>query len=513
MLRAFAAFVAAASGFVTAAGAAQPQWMVAESRHFVVYSASPPEQIGKLAEDLESYDKLMRMASSVPDDARPTRVRVYEVPDIGDVQKAANMDASSGILAFYNSNILGPYLITPRKTGYEHYDYDREMVLHHEYAHHFMLQYFPAVYPDWYTEGFAELIGSSDMMKDGRIGYGMAAKQRQEILPHWIPLQEALIKGENRDLDPYGQGWAMTHFFTFDKGRAQQLRTFLKALTDGKPMKDAAAFAFGDLSRLNQQARAYVGKGHFEYKPVKVDIARPVIERIRPATPGEADLILEAAAFDDSDLNFIKKPGLRERARRFREKTIASIREKAARHPSDVFAQYFLAEAESLAGNDAAAMTAVDRALALDPNNVRAMSRKSILLAREAARLSGSAREAKGAEARRLALKANKADQDDPLPYLAFYESFRQLGQKPTGNAVVGLREAAAAFPLDLNMRQLLVDELAANGRYVEAIELIQAIANNPHDSPRRDAAREQLGKLKAALEAQRKTAASSTKG
>ena len=120
MLRAFAAFVAAASGFVTAAGAAQPQWMVAESRHFVIYSASPPEQIGKLAEDLESYDKLMRMASSVPDDARPTRVRVYEVPDIGDVQKAANMDASSGILAFYNSNILGPYLITPRKTGYEH---------------------------------------------------------------------------------------------------------------------------------------------------------------------------------------------------------------------------------------------------------------------------------------------------------------------------------------------------------------------------------------------------------
>ena len=62
-------------------------------------------------------------------------------------------------------------------------------------------------------------------------------------------------------------------------------------------------------------------------------------------------------------------------------------------------------------------------------------------------------------------------------------------------------------------MRQLLVDELAANGRYAEAIDLIQAIANNPHDSPRRDAAREQLAKLKAALETQRKTAATSTKG
>src|SRR5262245_35089477 len=142
MLRAVLALVAAAVGLASPAYGAQPVWRVAETRHFVIYSASPPDAIARLAEELESYDKLLRMATSTPYDVKPVRVHVYEVPTISEVQKAANLDASSGILAFYNGNILGPYLITPRKTGYEAYDYTPEMVLHHEYAHHFMLQYF-----------------------------------------------------------------------------------------------------------------------------------------------------------------------------------------------------------------------------------------------------------------------------------------------------------------------------------------------------------------------------------
>ena len=107
--------------------------------------------------------------------------------------------------------------MTPHKTKGTGRYFTPELVLHHEYAHHFMLQYFPAIYPSWYVEGFAELIGSSKMMDDGRIGYGMPALHRgNEINAYWVPLQDLLTKDKVVYLDTYGQGWALTNFLTFN---------------------------------------------------------------------------------------------------------------------------------------------------------------------------------------------------------------------------------------------------------------------------------------------------------
>jgi tetratricopeptide (TPR) repeat protein len=504
----FLRLIAAAMLLLLAPSAALAQWNVAESRNFIIYSQGSPAEIEKLGARLESYDRLMRMATGIGDEKEPVKVRIFEVSDLGKVRQAA--DADGGVAGFYNSNILGPYLVTPRKLAGASKDFTAELVLQHEYAHHFNRQYFPAVYPRWYTEGFAELVGSSKMMDDGRIGYGMPAEHRgNDILAYWVPLQELLTREKITYLDTYGQGWAVTHFLTFDKQRATQVRQYLLALTRGKSMAEAAR-VFGDLSRLNQEARRYVGSGAFEYKPVRVTIALPAIQKIRPATSGEADFMPEVAAFRDEDLSFINKSGYRERERRFRERTLQSIRAKAARHPSDAFAQYFLAEAEYAAGQNDRAEAAVNRALAVQPNHVRAMARKSILLSRRASKLAGSERLAMSAQARRLASRANKLDVEDPLPLLAYFESFRLSGQEPPPIAVEGLRQAVATYPLDMNLRQLLIDFHAAKGQYEAAISLLQAIANDPHESPRRNAARAQLAKLQAARGAQGAKAAGS---
>ncbi len=504
----FLRLIAAALLALLGPTAALAQWHVAESRNFIIYSRSAPAEIEKLGARLEAYDRLMRMATGTGDEKEPVKVRIFEVAHLGEVRDAADDDG--GVAGFYSSNILGPYLVTPRTTSGASRDFTPDLVLQHEYAHHFMRQYFPAVYPRWYTEGFAELIGSSKMMDDGRIGYGMPAEHRgNDILSYWVPLQELLTREKITYLDTYGQGWAVTHFLTFDKQRAGQLRQYLLALTSGKSMAQAAT-AFGDLSTLNQQARRYVGSGAFEYKPVRVAIARPAIRKIRAATRGEADLMPELAAFRDDDLSFIRKIGYRERERRFRERTLQSIRAKAARHPSDPFAQYFLAEAENAAGHRVQAEAAADRALAVDPNHVRAMARKSILLSHRASAATGPQRLAFSAQARRLAARANRLDVEDPLPLLAYFESFRLAGQEPPPIAVDGLRQAVATYPLEMSLRQLLIDFHAAKGQYEAAIGLLQAIANEPHDSPRRDAARAQLAKLQAVRAAQGNKAARS---
>lgn len=480
------------------AAPARAQWHVADTAHFTIYSKSSPAEIEELAGRLEAYDRLMRMATSIPEDKAPVKVRIYEVDGTTDIERALGLN-STGIAGFYDSNILGPFLVTPRKTHFGP-RVTPELVLQHEYAHHFMLQYFPAIYPSWYIEGFAELIGSSKMLDDGRIGYGMPAKHRgNEIAAYWVPLQELLTRDKVRFLDAYGQGWALTHFLTFDKERSKQLRQYLLALQAGKSPEQAARI-FGDLGALNREARRYVTSGAFAYKPVKVDIRRPVIQRKRPLTAGEAALIPEVIAFRDEELSTFRDLGKRARERSLREANRRRIQDKAARHPNDPFALYLLAEAEAAAGNPSESEAAVDRLLAIQPNHVRGIARKSLLLSLAAARLKGPERAARAAEARRLAVRANRLDVADPLPLVAFYQSYRGTGQSVPRKAVDGLMQAVSTQPGNTSLRQLLVDQLATDGRIAEAIAWLMPIANSPHESPRREAAREQLARLQETL-------------
>jgi hypothetical protein len=120
-----------------------------------------------------------------------------------------------------------------------------------------------------------------------------------------------------------------------------------------------------------------------------------------------------------------------------------------------------------------------------------------MLLARQAATLQGSARTQLSEQARLLAVKANQTDINNPLPLLAYYESFRLAGEKAPEAAVQGLMQAVSTLPRDDGIRMLLVNELESDRRYAEAIGWIMPIANDPHESPMRSAAREQLARLR----------------
>lgn len=490
MFRAFIALVAASVS--VAVGAAPDNWQAAETKHFVIYSKSPTDRIEQLATDLEKYDKLLRMATAIDEDVKPVKVRIYEVDDMSDVQAALGVDSSTGVGGFYSSNSLGPFLVTPRKTGLNGEHFTPEIVRRHEYSHHFMLEYFPASYPGWYVEGFAELIGSSKLMDDGRIGYGTPALTRgHDIAVDWVPLQELLTKESVTYLDTYGQGWAVTHFLTFDKARSAQFRQYLAELTAGKSFAEAAK-VFGDLDELDHEARRYVTAGSFQYRPVKVDIEQPVITSTRPLSAGEVALLPEVMAYDDDDLAAIKKAGVRAHEQGRRDRNLAQIRQVAAQYANDPFANRFLAEAEYASGNYAAAQAAADRLLALRPNDVDGLARKSLAMVK-----AGKGNAAAAEAARDLAIKANAIDHDDPLPLLAFYESYHEAHQAAPKIAVDGLMQAVSTLPADTSSRELLVDQLASERRWTEAMAWLSPIANSPHDSPLRDSARDKMAWLK----------------
>lgn len=494
-----------AAAFVVVATPANAAWRKFETAHFIIYSESNDKRATELATGLENIDGLMRLATGLPMGNEAVKVRIYEMGDEGQVQAAIGGD-SEGIAGFYTSNPLGPYAVTLRKAySADSGGFTAEVVLHHEYAHHFMLQYFPAVYPPWYVEGFAELIGASKELPDGKVAYGYPAKYRgDEIATEWVPISDVLLKPpEKLYMDWYGQGWAMTHFFTFSKERAPQLRQYLAALTAGKSPAEAVK-AFGDLGVLNREAHAYLSRGQFDYKPIKVPVKEPVIQRVTQVGPGEAALIPETIAFSDDDLNAYRKAGERERERKRRIELLDRIRRAASIYGNDPFALYLLAEAEKGGGNGAAAEQAVDRLLAVQPSNVDGMSLKSLLLAQKAMTMSGAARLQVAGEARRLATAANKIDPDNPQTYVAFYQGFKATGEKVPANAVDGLAVAVEKLPSDTAVRQMLVDEYAAEGDYSAAIATLVPIANSPHESPLRQAAREKMATLQAKLAAQR---------
>jgi tetratricopeptide (TPR) repeat protein len=481
--------------------AARAEWKAAETAHFIIYSEGSEKEVDRLATRLEGIDALMRMATALGDAVDPVKVRIYQVGDTDDVDKALGL-SNSGIAGFYDSNLLGPFAVTPRSTSGAGVFFSAELVLHHEYAHHFMLQYMPAVYPQWYSEGFAELVGSSKFMPDGRIGYGMPAKHRgSSILADWIPVQEILLTPPHKlyNFDLYGQGWLLTHFLTLSKTRSPQLREYLGRIAAGQPPAEAAK-AFGDLSKLNREARTYLDQGTLPYIPVEVKIATPVIQKTRILGPGEAALIPEVIAFRDEDLSVIRKASERERERKLREETLSRIRKKAQRHSADPYSLYLLAEAEYAAGEFARSEAAADRLLAINPGHVRAMARKSINMSHALSQLGGQARSRRAAEARRLAVRANKADTTDALPLVAYYQSFSLANEKVPEVAVEGLQQAVQTVPLDTRVRRLLVNEFAAQKRWREAIAYLMPLANSFHESPQRAAAREQMTAFQAEL-------------
>ena len=496
MHKAFTLLLGAAA--VCGPTAAQAEWRKFQTEHFIIYSESNDKRVDELATGLESVDGLMRMATGLPMDSEAVKVRIYEMGDEGQVQAALG-ETNSGVAGFYTSNALGPYAVTERKAYAARGDFTAELVLHHEYAHHFMMQYFPGTYPPWYIEGFAELIGSSKTLPDGKIAYGWPAKHRgNDIAAHWVNMRDVLLTPPEKLhwFDLYGQGWAMTHFLTFSKERSPQLRRYLEAMTAGKSPEEAAQ-AFGDLAVLDREAHAYLLNGVFDAHPVGVPVHQPVVQKVSIVDPAEAALIPETIAFSDFDLTEVRKEGDREQELKRRQKILAHVSAKAAQFPNDPYALYLLAQVESANGDKQAAGVAADRLLAIQPAHVGGMVVKSLLLSDAAATMTGAARLQKAAEARHLAMAANKLDADNALTYVAFYKSYPAAGTPAPASAVDGLAVAVAKLPKNDGVRQLLVDELANEGKLAAAVFALSPLANDPHDSPMRTAAREKMAKLK----------------
>ena len=262
------------------AGAAAPAdatWRQASTDHFVIYSEDSSKVLNEFATNLERYDAAMRYIRRLPDHkpSPSNRLTIFVVRSVGAVEKLYGKGGSD-VAGFYMGRATGSFAITPRSSGGgSQYDLNEQIVLLHEYAHHFMLQTYPGAFPAWLIEGFAEFNSTAKFEADGGVGIGLPANHRAYALAARPMKMEKLLVAtvgglKREEVEPlYARGWLLTHYLTFDPGRKGQLTTYIAAINNGTGSLEAAKKAFGDLDRLDRDlanmwasARSAITRSH-----------------------------------------------------------------------------------------------------------------------------------------------------------------------------------------------------------------------------------------------------------
>jgi Flp pilus assembly protein TadD len=459
-------------------GTARAEWRQATTRHFTVYSEAKPSQLEGFATKLEKFDGLLRLITDTRDDGPVNPVQIFMLSDDGDVRALTH---NPDVAGFYSTSDRWGYAVLSREPKAWRFGLGPEEVLFHEYAHHFMLHYFPAAYPAWYVEGFAEFYSVVTFDAEGHIEFGKVPLSRVPTLRMMsiMPLKK-LMSGQADWHDPrqtdrfYGTAWLLTHYLHYTPNRQAEFARYLRALTSGQKDADPDIFFNGGIAALEKELRAYLGKG------------RVSATRVTPAERSQGQVALASmdpvrAALIDEELKLLV--GVREKDR---PALLADVRSATAKFPSSAHAAALLALAEWRGKNKDAALAAADRAIALDPKLARAHSlRADIFLDR--AHDSDRAEDWKAALS--AIVKANRADMEDPVPLTQFYRYHRMKGGKMPDVGYDGLNKALALLPQNPRYRLALARALAVRGDYARASLLLDPLAYSPHPSPLRETA------------------------
>ena len=476
------------AGLVAAWTPAAAKWARATSDHFEIYADMPPAALTTMATRLEQFDGAIRHLHRTPEGTGAkgaNRVTVYVANDVAAIRR---LSGDRGIAGFYLPRASGSVAFTPRID--EGGDGSRptrgggipQIVLFHEYAHHFLLGNYAAAYPAWFSEGYAEFVSTAAFEKE-YVQLGGAAQHRAYSLLAAKPVPAATLFATGQKLTDeqrgvmYGRGWLLTHYLMFDAARGRQLQQYLTALNAGTPSVAAATAAFGDLRALDKALDAYLRQSRIPGLQIAYDKlpVAPVV--VTPLSPGAAAMV-ELRMQSERGVNRATAAPIFARAARI-----------AAAYPDDALAQGWLAEMAYDAGQDDAALAAADRALAADPTSRQAMLYKAQVMMRRAA--AATPRDAAAwSSARRWIVTANRQAPDDAEALSLYYDSFAAAGEAPSAAAILGIGRALELVPQDPALRFKVAAQAILDGQTDAARRALRPLAYDPHQSADNPAAR-----------------------
>ncbi|WP_461343218.1 hypothetical protein [Brevundimonas sp. GN22] len=464
---------ALATLMTTVASPALADWKRYESPRFIIYSSGRDTEAREMLEELEKFDRIMRMFMGSDIDGVPYRkLPIYLVSGSG--LRTIMPDGNENVAGFYLPTDEDIFAVATRGTD--------NHTLKHEYAHHFMMSDFSFPYPGWFVEGFAEYYAPT-LFKRNETQVGVPNPNRAMALSYlnWMSMSELLANrprqtARNRD-SYYPLAWLLTHWFMGDETRRAQLHTYLSDVGSGADPVTAMERATG-LSpvELRRTLRRYMN-GRVPYMGVRTQF--PEIEiSVQGLPPAADDLLLLGQQ--------LKVATSEEK----RAETLNTIRQRAARYPNEPLALLIHAHAELHNGRDPAkAASLLEHLLTIDANHVEAMqylARAKLDLADKAAEEDdhdGSQRLRR--EAQTLLGRAYQLDDANYITMLLMAENRRGEPSYPTDNDMQILDIAYTLAPQLGSNRYNYAAALLSRGRNEEAINVISPLVNNPHgESP-----------------------------
>lgn len=450
---------------------AQARWLEAETPHFVIYSDGTESALREFALLLEDYDGLLRTLTATKPEASPNKLRVYLVRGSAALREIRNVPNTVG--GMYVASPGGTAAFAIRRGVGGEYGVEGEDVVLHEYAHHFMTQYYPYAYPAWYVEGFAEYLMTAEFTPT-RIQLGRFSTNRGLWLTqgNWIGAETLLTKrpGELRGDQGamfYAQAWLAVHYINRTPGKLEALRSYLLALGEGRPMAEAFTTAFGtDFDGFQRALRRYMG-GKMTYTVFDRSATTAPPPIALRALPPSADELLLPLAHLRAGVGSEWKAG-----------RLDQVRRAAARYPDDSFAQRVLALAEARIGDPKAAITVADGLLARDANDAEALLAKATALVAQA-RDNPDDRTLLS-QARRHFVRANAAAPNQ-VPILFGYALAQLASTPPNRNILDVLLLARELAPQVAEIGMVTAYAAMRQGDFAGAEKLLKPIAFNPH--------------------------------
>lgn len=507
---------------ITFSAPAYAEWRIAQSENFEIISEEKPEEMIALAAKLERFKMVLTAFSGVKKERPGKRLKIYWVNNAYKIQQL--IKGGGGYVQGYYvaATPYGPIAVTPGKKlasgrrhvgGNEQEGIDPEIVLFHEYGHHFMLQNFPVAYPQWFVEGFAEYYGYTKFEENGDIILGDYATVRRDEF-RYLGLMDIKKLFDNSPKPPntsfYGTSWLLTHFLQFSEDGRKRRDAYLADVQSGMESVAAAEKNFkGGIKGLQKDLKKYlsghvfpvqtlggvkqIGTDGIKLSSVAPDRAVALTEEIRYYT---------GFASDKDE----------------RKKLIASVSSAVKADPGSVYLKAFLADLQYSDDQDDLAITTASEALALQPDHQRARLVKAAALMEKAQTLEGgntknkeqpkpSDKSKEGAvpedtiivtasrtkesmplwaEARKLIIASNRSDPEDPYPLYLYYEYLKRRGDQISESATDGLAKAHMLIPQYSPMRFALAQEYSDHGDHASAANVIKPEAYTPHGGPDR---------------------------
>ena len=500
--------LAALLALVLAVPAHAQSWFEAETAHFIVKSRDSEEATRHFAEQMERFDRGLRFLNGLDEShvetSRANKPMIYR---FGDYIAMSRMygQADAGIGGFFISRAGASVAFAPARRQRSNNSRERrdptdsiEQVLLHEYTHYFMMQNFPAAYPRWYSEGYAEMISTMRFNDDGSFHIGDPPQSRGTSIAQLPTSRLEDMLDADRVLTGYDayqhyvSGWLFTHYLNFDPAREAKLREFLVALGNGEDSLVAARRIFGDLADVQRDLARYLDRPFpgYDVRPNITTLPQVTMRRIESA---EADLI-------DSEMA-LWRGVTREQARDI----AVSLRLAVQQQPDSSYAHTLLAEAEHDSRQYDAADLAASRAIELDPQNQRAWLYRAYI-ALERAKTDPTQYDV----ARQHLQWARRLDLDDPRPLIAYYQSYydQTAGADIPQQAIVALESAYEVSGNDIPFRLLLGRQLLIEERFTEARVVLLPALYSGHSYEEAEAEEFTPERLFAAIDARDRAAA-----